>query len=317
MKIHVPNSAFLGNIDPFLKGFDPTDPDSLHITLNPNWMSVHPLVLSMIAALGLTVKPENIHIDKLVARSSHYFVRMGLYKLLNISCGTVIQEHAPEGRFIPLKQVRTSDELAEFITDMIPLLHSDPEQSKTIGYIISELGRNVLEHSSSDNGAILSAQFYTKSNTIRIGIADTGVGIKKTINQSHTANTDLDAIHLALWPGITGTTSAPGGTAQNAGAGLFFIKSIANLNRDFFVVYSGHGFYKLLAQKGNKIKLNADPFQDRHSKSEELPYWQGTLVGIDMSLDQTREYSELLDAIRDIYYELRKTKKKHKKAKFL
>jgi len=158
--------------------------------------------------------------------------------------------------------VRTSDELAEFITEMIPLLHSDPEQSKTIGYIISELGRNVLEHSLSKNGAILCAQFYTKSNTIRIGIADTGEGIKKTINQSHQAKTDLEAIQLALWPGITGTTSVPGGTAQNAGAGLFFIKSIAHLNKDFFVIYSGKGFYKLLGQKGKKVKLNADPFED-------------------------------------------------------
>jgi anti-sigma regulatory factor (Ser/Thr protein kinase) len=271
----------------------------------------------MIGSLGVTVKPENIHIDKLIARSSHYLVRMGLYKLLNISGDTVIQEHAPEGKFIPLKQVHTSDELAEFITEMIPLLHSDPEQSKTIGYIISELGRNVLEHSLSNNGAILCAQFYKKSNTIRIGIADTGVGIKKTINQSHDASTDLDAIRLALWPGITGTTSASGGTAQNAGAGLFFVKSIAKLNKDFFVIYSGKGFYKLLAQKSEKVKLYADPFEDQHSKSDQLPYWQGTLVGIDISLDQTREYSELLDAIRDIYYALRKTKKLHKRAKFI
>ena len=317
MKIHIPNSAFLGNIDPFLKGFDPTNAESLHITLNPNWMSVHPLVLSMIAALGLNVDPKNIHIDKLEAKSSHYLVRMGLFKMLNIASKTVIQEHASEGRFIPLKQVRTSDELTEFITDMIPLLHSGAEQAKTIGYIVSELGRNVLEHSMAENGAILCAQFYVKSNTIRIGIADTGIGIKKAINQSHQATTDLEAIQLALWPGITGTTSSPGGTAQNAGAGLFFIKSIANLNKDFFVVYSGNGFYKLLAQKGAKVKLNADPFQDRHSRSDKMPYWQGTLVGVDITLDQTREYSELLDAIRDIYFALRKTKKPHKRPKFI
>ena len=317
MKIHIPNSAFLGNIDPFLRGFDPSDPDSLRITLNPNWTSVHPLVLSMIAALGLNVKPENIYIDKLEAKSGTYLVRMGLFKILNLACDTKIQEHAPEGRFIPVKQVRTSDELAEFITEMIPMLHSDPEQAKTIGYIISELGRNVLEHSIAENGAILCAQFYAKSNTIRIGIADTGIGIRKSINQSHVATTDLEAIRLALWPGVTGTTSAPGGTAQNAGAGLFFVKSIANLNKDFFVIYSGNGFYKLLIKKGERIKLNADPFDDRHSRNDQLPYWQGTLVGVDITLDQTREYSELLDAIRDIYYALRKTRKPHKRPKFI
>ncbi|EKD47873.1 MAG: hypothetical protein ACD_65C00239G0001, partial [uncultured bacterium] len=39
---------------------------------------------------------------------------------------------------------------------------------------MSELVRNVLEHSMSKHGAIVSAQYYKKSNTVRIGIADTG-----------------------------------------------------------------------------------------------------------------------------------------------
>jgi len=310
MKIHIPNSAFLGNIDPFIRSFDPSDPESLSITLNPHWTSVHPVVLSMIAAVGLNVDPKKITIDKLEAKSSAYLVRMGLLRMLNISCDTIVQERAAEGRFIPLRQVRTSDELVEFITEMIPLLHTDPEHAKTISYIVSELGRNVLEHAMSPNGAILCAQYYKKSNTIRLGIADTGYGIKKTITQSHVAKTDLDAIRLALWPGITGTT-------QNAGAGLFFVKAIASLNKDFFVLYSGNGFYKLLIKKSKKIKLYADPFNDRHSKVDKLPYWQGTLVGVDISLNQTREYSELLNAIREMYFALRKTNKTHKKPRFL
>jgi len=245
-----------------------------------------------------------------------YLVRMGLLKILNLQCDATLHEHAAEGRFIPLKQVRTSAELTEFITEMIPLLHTESEQAKTIGYIINELGGNVIEHAHEKNGAILCAQFFKKSNTIRIGIADTGCGIKKSINQSHQAETDLAAIRLSLWPGVTGTTNKPGGTAQNAGAGLFFIKSIATLNKDFFVVYSGNGLYKLLTNKSGNIKLNADPFVDRHSKSEALPYWKGTLVGIDISLNQTQEYRALLKAIRDIYFSLRKTKTYHKRPRF-
>jgi hypothetical protein len=41
MKIHLPNSVFLGNIDPFFRGFDPFNPDSLQITANEKWISVH------------------------------------------------------------------------------------------------------------------------------------------------------------------------------------------------------------------------------------------------------------------------------------
>jgi anti-sigma regulatory factor (Ser/Thr protein kinase) len=181
-------------------------------------------------------------------------------------------------------------------------LHLEPEPAKTIGYIVSELARNVIEHAEAPEGAFLCAQYYKKSNAIRIGIADTGVGIKTTINRSHSALTDLEAIRLALIPGITGTTRREGGTEQNAGAGLFFTKSIASVNRDFLVIYSGSGFYKLLKKTAVKrVHLNADPFEDRHAKSDAFPFWHGTVVGVDITLDQTREFSLLLDAVRKTY----------------
>ena len=56
------------------------------------------------------------------------------------------------------------------------------------------------------------------------------------MRRSHFITSDKEAIQLALMPGITGTTRREGGTGINAGAGLFFIKSIAKINRDFFVV---------------------------------------------------------------------------------
>ncbi|MDP3543137.1 MAG: hypothetical protein Q8T11_11785 [Elusimicrobiota bacterium] len=319
MKIHLPNSAFLGNIDPFIRGFDPSQPDSLEITANDKWISVHPAVLSMIAALGLTVRSENIICQPFEATSRHYFVRMGLFKLLGIPSDIVIKEHEPAGRFIPLTQIRTADEQTRFITDMIPMLHLEAEQAKTLGYIFSELIRNVIEHADAENGAVLCAQYYKKSNSIRVGIADTGCGIKNTITRAHPAETDLDAIRLALMPGITGTTSKEGGTEQNAGAGLFFIKSIASVNRDFFVIYSGAGFYKLLKKTtARHRRLNADPFVDRHTVSPDMPAWPGTVVGVDITLDQTEEFSLLLDAIRDTYSSAVRERRmeRHKRPRF-
>lgn len=320
MKIHLPNSAFLGNIDPYIRGFDPTEPDALTITTNNKWISVHPVVLSMIASLGLTIKPEKINCERFEAKSKHYLARMGLFNILNIQSDFDYVEHEPAGRFIPITQIQTSTEITKFIAEMIPLLHLEPEQAKTIGYIVSELARNVLEHAAAKNGALLCAQYYKKSNSIRIGIADTGVGIKKTINQSYPAKTDLDAIKLALQPGITGTTKQEGGTEQNAGAGLFFIKSIASVNRDFFIIYSGNGFYKLLKKPpAARLRLNADPVKDRHSEDNALPYWRGTIVGIDLSLNQTEEFSLLLEAIRKTYSLALKERKKssYRRPKFI
>ena len=313
MKIHLPNSAWIGNIDPFLRDFDTTNSNKLEITAHKKWFSIHPVVLSMIAALGLKVGAKNIHCEKLEATSKHYLERMGLFKLLGIKSGINITEHEPAGRFIPLTQITNSLELTDFIKEMIPLLHLGPKQVEPIKYIVSELVRNVLEHSQSKQGAILSAQYYQKSNTIRIGIVDTGVGIKETINQSHSAATDLKAIQLALTPGITGTTRLEGGTEFNAGAGLFFTKSIAKVNRDFFMISSGQAMYKLLKDKPKRIKLYSDPFEDKHSKGADFPNWEGTVVGIDISLEATREFSFLLDFIHRIYI---KTINERKKLKY-
>lgn len=320
MKIHLPNSAFLGNIDPFLRSFDTSNPEVLEITAHKQWISIHPVVLSMIAALGLSLKPQNIKCEQMEAKSRHYLKRMRLFDLLKIQSDMQIKEHEAAGRFIPLTQIRNSDDLTQFITDMIPLLHLEPNQVEPIRYVISELTRNVFEHARSTIGAILCAQYYKKSNTIRIGIVDVGVGIRSTISASHRVSNDSEALRLALTPGVTGTTRRIGGTDYNAGAGLFFIKSIAKVNRDFFVIYSGSAMYKLLkTQAMQKIRLFADPFRDKHSVNGTFPNWNGTVVGVDISLDAGEEFSRLLELIRGIYSESIKERKKamFKKPKFI
>ena len=320
MKIHLPNSAFLGNIDPFLRSFDTSNPELLEITAHKEWISIHPVVLGMIASLGLSLKPQDITCEHMEAKSKHYLKRMRLFDLLKISSDIHITEHEPAGRFIPLTQITNSDYLTKFITDMIPLLHLEPRQVEPIRYVISELSRNVFEHARSKIGAILCAQYYKKSNTIRIGIVDRGVGIKTTIATVHRVISDSDAIRLALTPGITGTTRRIDGTDYNAGAGLFFIKSIAKVNRDFFVIYSGSSMYKLLKTgRSQKIRLYADPFKDKHSVSDEFPYWNGTAVGVDINLNEGEEFSKLLELIRNTYSKSIKERKKamFKKPKFI
>lgn len=320
MKIHLPNSAYLGNIDPFLRAFDNDEPDKLEITSNPKWISLHPVALSIVAALGLSCTPENILCENLEATSKHYLKRMGLFDLLGVRTKIEIKEHEPAGRFIPLTQIQSDQNLTSFITEMIPLLHLQPEQVEPIRYILSELTRNVFEHAESSIGAVLCAQYYQKSNTIRIGIVDRGLGIKSTISSTHIAESDGSALRLALTPGITGTTRRIGGTDYNAGAGLFFIKSIAKVNRDFFMIYSGKSMYKLLKTRGvSTIKLYGDPFRDNHSLSEDLPLWQGTAVGVDINLDNREEFTLLLKLISETYSKSVKERKKqiYKKAKFI
>ncbi|MDP3645656.1 MAG: hypothetical protein Q8R25_01070, partial [bacterium] len=106
MRIHLPNSAWLGNIDPFLRQLDSSNPKSLHITANKKWISVHPVILAMIASLGQIVPKNSISCEPFEARSKHYFERMGLFRFLGIDSKIDVVEHEPAGRFVPLTQIR-------------------------------------------------------------------------------------------------------------------------------------------------------------------------------------------------------------------
>ncbi len=322
MKVFLSNSDYLGNFESYLKYFDPKDPHKLEITTHDRWMSIHPVVLAMIAALGQTLDPDNITINKITTKSGHYLDRMGLFKILHKKSPFSITEHEAAGRFIPITQIKTQAEQSKFITDMIPLLHLKPQQADAIKYTVGELVCNVLEHAATANGAFVAAQYYPKTNIVRLGICDTGVGIRHTITRSWPASTDIDAIHWALIPGITGATRREGGNETNAGAGLFFIKSMSMVARDYFVIYSGTGFYKL--RKRDKRtkgfpKLQANPSKDTHTETNKAPYFRGTLVGIDISLDQTNEFTALLAVIREAYIQAVKERKRerYKKPKFI
>ncbi|MDN5275082.1 MAG: hypothetical protein JWP06_983 [Candidatus Saccharibacteria bacterium] len=168
-----------------------------------------------------------------------------------------------------------------------------------------------------DAGAIVAVQYYKKTNTIRIGIVDSGIGIAASMVDTYHPKDDLQAIKYALVPGITGTTTREGGTDYNAGAGLFFIKSIASINEDLFLVYSGSSMYKLL--KNPKKRLRADPERDKHSEKDNLPYWQGTVVGIDINLNSTEAFTNLLTLIQSTYSQAVKERRKerYRKARFI
>ena len=179
--------------------------------------------------------------------------------------------------------------------------------------------RNVLEHSKSPYGAVVCARYSNKSNRTSVGIVDIGSGIFKSLSKSHHVDSPSDALILALTPGITGTTKRLGGTAENAGAGLFFTRSIAKLSKNAFLLYSSNAMYKLRRGKNDQI-LNPNPQKDNHSLRE-FPdqIWSGTIVGVDFALDEQPQFETLLVQIRKAYSldVKNKNKEKYKKPKFI
>ena len=157
MRIYLPNSAHLQNINGFLSRIDTRKPRELRFSMYDQYLSVHPIALALTAAAGASVREAGGKtIGTLYPTSSlRYLVRMGLFDFVDLEPPLTVTEHESAGRFIPLTQIRSTTELEQFIVDMVPLLHAAPEEAGPIKFVMSELIRNVLEHAASPVGAVV------------------------------------------------------------------------------------------------------------------------------------------------------------------
>ena len=216
-----------------------------------------------------------------------------------------IREKEETGRFIPITQVRNRKEAEKVVNESGPLLHTTGHTQRAVEYVLDELLRNSLEHSQSQVGAFFCARYLSDTRRISIGIADSGVGIAKTISRSHPFSKESEALRLAFQPGISGVRNY-----ENAGAGLFFVRNIAKRTDNYLALYSGNTLLKILRKQERSESLLNDPIHDRHSLTEDLPLWKGTVIGIDINTDEVRDFGALLSAIRKHYIRGRKEIKK-------
>ena len=313
MKIHFGNQGNLRIFKNFAESLDFDEPEKLEITMNEGWVNVSPAQLALAVALARKVGRANAEIVGEMPKSARYLDRMGLFDYVKTPSPFGEYDHRePAGRFVPVQIIENQAEQSRFVADIIPLYHLDEKNSRIMTYIVGELIRNVLEHSYSGNGAVVVAQYYKESNRISFAICDTGIGLWKSM-QIWRPRTDKKAMQLALTPGVSGTTLREGGTADNAGAGLFFIKSIAKISRGYFAIMSGAAEYTLLKSRPDvRVKLNADPFEDHYAFTDKMQRFEGTLVAVDLKLDKTEEFSNLLAQIGDVYEQAVKERKEKK-----
>lgn len=169
----------------------------------------------------------------------------------------------------------TSVELKQFTAlnpfytdDLIILIDSKMRISKgvkdSLKMSIQEILTNVFDHSKTNSGCFICAQYYTAKRTIRLCITDFGIGILSSLKNKYNITTDIDAIKLAVKEGIT---SRP----QSAGFGLTNIRNFLKVNEGTFTIISGKGkvnFYSNKIESYNmtkglegtvvNLKINAD-----------------------------------------------------------
>ncbi len=321
--LYIPNSIALRNFDSIFKknDFDFSD-GKVDIRFHLKYVAMHPVGLVLYASLGDYFRLNEIETTAAInykIRSIPYLQRMGLFSTLDYSDPVETKMHEEAGRFIPLTRITNSEQLTDLLRKIDPLLHTTRDISITVKHVFSELLRNVLEHSLSPLGGHVCATYNHNRKKISIGISDTGQGILKGMIGYKRFTSHKEAILSALKPGISGTTKRLGGTRENAGAGLFFTKCIAQSTRNHFLIYSGDSYFKLLTGPlSEDIQFNANPEDDHATIKDSLPVFPGTVIGIDIHIEDTTAFNKLMQMIGDSYRaSLKKMKKDYyKRIKF-
>jgi len=301
-RFHVPNSASLHTARSFLAGCDPfADADEAAVLeFHPRWAHVEPYALAMIAAWGGWCRRNGLPVEvENMGNHVNYAARMHLFEHLGIGYDPGIREREEAGRFLPVTNVVNRSEIGAVIGNISALLHldDDPESLAAVQYCVSELLRNVLEHSDSPEGAFVCAHRYVgkEPRRVTIAVADCGRGIASHLGRVHADAlvNDRAALGLAMRPGITGAVPGMYGTPDNAGAGLFITRSIAKGTGGYFLLHSGKAAYRLrrTSSHDEQLALFLDAFDDdRHDSWEFDHAWEGTVVSVEIRTEHIADY---------------------------
>lgn len=306
-KVDVPDALGDKDLLPFYKGWqwfeEPPAPVLFNIAKGTH---LAPWAATLFATYALWLK-EARHKDIQLQYDEQSYLgrflrRIGFPQLLGFD-----KDHqaVPDMRIFPLTRVQESKQIASIANGVISMLEiGDPEVENAIKYSLIELLRNVVQHSHSTIGGVVSAAFYPKSGLVDVAVADFGMGIRSSLRRAYPEiDSDQKAVRFAMLPHVSGTF-APGAyesMKDNAGLGLFFIKEIASRAHGGFFLGSG----RLLAD----VWGEEDGTPKKRYLESLTAGWRGTMALLQLRKDSIGEFAELLQRCREIAAEVQKSPK--------
>ncbi|SRR5229473_3340069 len=150
------------------------------------------------------------------------------------------------------------------------------QQVASIEWSVNEIADNVLNHAHSAIGGVVQASARPTENFIEYVVCDAGLGIPKTLRDSHrNITTDLEALDRAIREGVTRNKTT------NMGNGLFGSYRLAQLSGGSFHIYSGFA------------SLTYTPKNGLHVSQEMVPF-AGTLIVCSIRVSDAELLSEAL-----------------------
>jgi len=232
-----------------------------------------------------------------------YQSHMGFFKAFGLNHGNEPGKATGSSTYLPLtildieeikqeasdKYLHIGDLLELKAENMAQLLtqQGDGDLVDTLTFSIREIMRNVVEHS---NSKIIEycAQYWPSKDQVELAIMDTGDGIMKGLSSNPFLHieSERDALHLALMPGVSGkmykgVKKRKNDPWQNSGFGLYMTSRICRNGGDFLIISNNSG-----------LLLNDE-------KIDKKCTYKGTALRLRMDTSKITTYSSMLEKYRN------------------
>lgn len=211
----------------------------------------------------------------------HYCSYSGLYQ--DFGMGGAPDSSHPKNVTRPLREFREfvpQDEIGSIVELVMKTMSLSRTGKTDLQLTLFEVARNVIDHSQSKVGAVLSARLYSEKRQVRFAIADAGIGFRGTLASRFGPADDSSALRLVFREGKS-SRSMP----HNLGQGLAHLSRLIEVTDGELLVQSGSA-YLYRRGKNEKIAKSAVSFP-------------GTIVWVKLPIRDDDEHDEGTESFWD------------------
>lgn len=277
-------------ISHFNSGYSLTKYDNLTIYINLNTFNqLYPDYLLLISCFINNISSKGVNVTTKFLDFKHDSARTKYASRINFfkSIGFVYEENFncrySNGRLTEMSFFDKNNAIDLFNSIMSVLIKNSVNENLLIGldFCIWEIIDNTINHSESSfnysGKGMICAQYYPYRHEIRLIIADSGIGIFKSLTtHPHTKYTNFseeDALRNCIQRGIT--------NSEGMGFGLWATAELVKKNNGRLIIQSGN--YQLDTKSDNLVKQS--------------PYWEGTYTFIIINTLNKIDYSNVFDDV--------------------
>ncbi|WP_028255421.1 ATP-binding protein [Veillonella magna] len=274
-----------------------------------NWIEPYASLLIIATLNSLQRKCNDLEIDVKsykIQNFNGYAEHIGFYNAISLPYGKEIGVAPGSDSYIPIhKWIKTElekeakdkhilvqqllEEEAYTLSKTLNYHNNFPDTSKSMGFALFEILRNVYEHSESET-LWCCAQVWPQKDKLEIAVVDEGIGIKKSLASNKAYNDGKDnvgSILFALQPGVSKSyrprkkhnpfSDNDDNAYANSGFGLYLTSQVC---KDI-------GKFKICSV-GNQVQL----WKDNKPKITKLNF-NGTGICININLSKLDQFMEL------------------------